>query len=85
MLKMDKEQIINQEAYELGKQISGSDRVLLQTKLGVVESAVNVVLSGKRRAVRGKSLQIVEMARKIAKINDVKAELFQPLSLVKNK
>ena len=76
MLKMDKEQIINQEAYELGKQISGSDRVLLQTKLGVVESAVNVVLSGKRRAVRGKSLQIVEMARKIAKINDVKAELF---------
>ena len=73
---MDKEQIINQEAYELGKQISGSDRVLLQTKLGVVESAVNVVLSGKRRAVRGKSLQIVEMARKIAKINDVKSELF---------
>jgi len=73
---MDKEQIINQEAYELGKQISGSDRVLIQSKLDVKESTVNVVLSGKRRAIRGKALEVIEMAKKIAEINNVKAKLF---------
>jgi hypothetical protein len=73
---MDDDQIINQEAYELGKKISGLDRVLIQTKLGVKESTVNVVLSGKRRAIRGKAKDVIEMAKKIAKINDVKAELF---------
>lgn len=76
MSKMDNEQILNQEAYELGKKISGSDRVLLQKKLQLTEAAVNLVLSGKRRAVRGKSKEVVEMARKIAKINEVKADLF---------
>ncbi|WP_321321523.1 hypothetical protein [Labilibaculum sp.] len=73
---MDSEQIINQEAYELGKQITGSDRVLIQTNLGITESTVNVVLSGKRRAIRGKAKEVIEMAKKIAKINDAKADLF---------
>jgi hypothetical protein len=73
---MDSEQILNQEAYELGKKITGSDRVLIQEKLSVTESTVNVVLSGKRRAIRGKAKEVIEMAKKIATINDVKANLF---------
>ena len=73
---MDNEQILNQEAYELGKKISGFDRVLLQKKLNLTEAAVNAVLSGKRRAIRGKSKEVVEMARRIARINEAKADLF---------
>ncbi len=69
---MSNEQIINHEAYELGKSITGADRVLIQNKLGITESAVNIVLSGKRRAVRGNSLKVIELARKIAKINEAK-------------
>ncbi len=72
---MDSGQIINQEAYELGKLITGADRVLIQRKLEVSESTVNVVLTGKRKATRGKSLEIVEIARKIAEINKAKAQL----------
>ncbi len=69
------EQIINKEAFELGKIVTGADRVLIQDKLNLTESAVNIVLSGKRKALRGKSLEVIEMARKIAEINKAKAEL----------
>ncbi|MCT4590546.1 MAG: hypothetical protein N4A71_22150 [Carboxylicivirga sp.] len=72
---MDSEQILNQEAYELGKLVKGTDRVLIQNKLHVTESTVNVVLTGKRKATRGKSLQIVKMAKKIAEINQAKKDL----------
>lgn len=72
---MDSGQIINQEAFELGKLITGADRVLIQDKLEVSESAVNVVLTGKRRATRGKSFEIIQMAKKIAEINRAKANL----------
>ena len=68
-------QIINQEAFELGKIITGADRTLIQDKLNLSESAVNIVLSGKRKALRGKSLEVIEMAKKIAQINRAKAEL----------
>lgn len=73
---MNSEQIINREAYELGKKVTGSDRALIQDKLGISESAVNVVFTGKRRAIRGKSLQIIEAARKTVEINKAKVELF---------
>ncbi len=72
---MNSEQILNQEAYELGKQVKGTDRVLIQKKLHVDESTVNVVLTGKRKAIRGKSLQIVKMAKRIAEINQAKKDL----------
>ncbi|MCT4646439.1 MAG: hypothetical protein N4A74_15730 [Carboxylicivirga sp.] len=72
---MNSEQILNQEAYELGKLVKGTDRVLIQNKLHVTESTVNVVLTGKRKATRGKSLQIVKMAKRIAEINQVKKDL----------
>lgn len=72
---MNAEQIINQEAYELGKLVECSDRVLIQSKLQVSPSTVNYVLSGKRKATRGKSLEIIEMARKIAAINKTKQDL----------
>jgi len=72
---MNTEQIINQEAYELGLKVKGSDRKLIQNKLSITESGVNAVLTGKRKAVRGKSLAVVELARKIADINENKAEL----------
>ena len=72
---MSNEQIINKEAFELGKLITGADRVLIQNKLGVTESTVNVVLTGKRKATRGKSLEVIEMAKKIAKINEAKADI----------
>lgn len=71
---MNREQIINHEAYELGKSVKGEDRVLIQNKLSVSESTVNVVLTGKRKALRGKSLQILDMARKIAKFNQSKID-----------
>lgn len=72
---MESKQIINKEAFELGKLVRSTDRVLIQRKLQVTESAVNVVLSGNRRAIRAKSLQIIELARQIAEINKQKAEL----------
>lgn len=72
---MSNEQIINQEAFELGKLITGADRVLIQKKLDIKESSVNVVLTGKRKATRGKSLEVVVMAKKIAKINEAKADI----------
>lgn len=72
---MKSEQILNQEAYKLGKLVSGTDRVLIQNKLQVSESTVNTVLTGKRRAIRGKSLQIIEMAKKIHEINKAKKDL----------
>ncbi|GEM_PF-3839655 len=72
---MNSKQIVNPEARELGKHVTATDRVLIQNKLHVTESTVNVVLTGKRKAMRGKSLLIVEMARKIAKINQSKQDL----------
>ena len=75
-LKMrTKTNIINREACILGKNLSSIDRKLIEKKIGVVPSAVANVLSGTRRAVRGKSLQIVEMARRIAEINRQKEKL----------
>ncbi len=68
-------QIINQEAYELGKNITTTDRILIQNKLGVKENIVNVVLSGKRKAERGQSKDILDLARKIAKINQLKVDI----------
>ncbi|MBS2100423.1 hypothetical protein [Carboxylicivirga linearis] len=72
---MNSKQIVNPEARKLGKQVTAADRVLIQNKLNVTESTVNVVLTGKRRAMRGKSLQIIELARKIAEINLAKENL----------
>ncbi len=72
---MISEQIINKEAYELGLELSSMDRKMIRERLNVVPSAVDNVLSGNRKAIRGKSLQILEMARKLAEINRQKAEL----------
>lgn len=72
---MNSEQIINREAYELGKLVTSADRVLIQKKLNLSESAVNVVLSGKRKAIRGGSLRVLQLAKKIAEINKAKAQL----------
>lgn len=72
---MNSEQIINMEAYELGKQMTSTDRVLIQKKLKLSESAVNVALSGKRKAIRGGSLRVIQLAKKIAEINKSKSAL----------
>lgn len=72
---MDNKTIINFEAWKLGKQMTSNDRVLIQKKLNLTESAVNKALSGKRKCIRGKSLKVFEMAEKIAEINKSKAEL----------
>lgn len=72
---MVQEQIINQEAYELGKNVTLYDRLLIHKKLGVTVSLVNKVLSGERRCIRGKSLEVLGIAEKLAKINLTKAEL----------
>lgn len=76
-LKMDTNEkiIVNEVAYRLGKVISGADRRLISEKLSVTREAVCIVLSGTRRAHRGKSLQIVELAKKIADINARKADI----------
>jgi len=72
---MDSKQIINKEAFSLGLKLGAYDRKIIQNKLNITESAVNVVLSGKRRATRGKSLQVIELASRIAEINKEKENL----------
>ncbi len=72
---MDNEIIINEKAFEIGKNITSSDKLLICRKLNITESAVNKALSGKRRCLRGKSLMVIEIAEKLAKINLEKAEL----------
>lgn len=72
---MSDKQIINKKAYELGKQLTTNDRVLIQRKLSASEDTVNKALSGNRKCIRGKSLEIIELASKFAQINQLKAEL----------
>ena len=75
-LKMTtKTNLVNKEAFEIGKFISTIDRRLIVKKLNVKPNIVDKVLQGNRKAIRGKSLQIIEMAKKLAEINQQKAEL----------
>ncbi|MDA3852837.1 MAG: hypothetical protein PF444_01135 [Bacteroidales bacterium] len=72
---MTHSQIINQEAYNLGKTVRGEDRKLIEKMTGAQAVTIHSVLSGSRRAIRGQSKTIVEAANKIAEFNKSKAEL----------
>lgn len=72
---MSDKQIINKKAFDLGKSLTSTDRVLIQRNLGIPEVSVNKALSGYRKCIRGKSLKVIEMAEKFAEINKLKEEL----------
>ncbi len=72
---MNKEQIINQEAYDLGILVRGEDRKLIRRMTSTTADTVNSVLSGRRRAIRGQSKAILKAARTIHEFNKLKTNL----------
>lgn len=72
---MPDKQIINEKALQLGAKVKGADRNLISKNLKVSRKAVDQALSGKRRCVRGASVEVLRLAAKLAEINEQKTKL----------
>lgn len=73
--KHEKQIIVNKKAQQLGIEITPYDRRLLANKYAVDISYINYLLSGKRKAIRGKSVEILKMAEILIEINKQKLHL----------
>lgn len=65
----------NNEAKRVGEMLSSDDRKILMYKFSVDESYLSHLFSGNRKAKRGKGLEIIEFAKRLATINSQKLEL----------
>ena len=75
MAEKFKKQIVNERAKKISEEITSYDRNLLAKKYDVHITYVNHLLSGKRRAIRGKGIEILKTAEDLVLINRTKLEL----------
>jgi len=65
----------NEEAARVGKLLGNNDRKILAENFNVSQSYIRHLFSGTRKAQRGKAIQIFEVGKRLAELNNLKQNI----------